>query len=111
MHQHRTPLSRPLRTWALTISLCSVAVVAPLKLPAVSSADYCPNAVYRNGPSSRLPDCRAYEMVTPSYTEGYPVRLNSSLGAISKNGLQVWGESLGVFAWLGRGHNHGWRYH
>ncbi len=42
-------------------------------------ADTCPNAAYRVGSSTGLPDCRAYEMVSP----------------VVKNGGDVSGESFG----------------
>jgi len=34
-----------------------------LPVPATNTA--CPNRAYRGGPSAKLPDCRAYEMVSP----------------------------------------------
>lgn len=48
-------------------SLLSVLVITAFVglLPPTASAETCPNSLLRVGPSANLPDCRAYEMVTP----------------------------------------------
>jgi hypothetical protein len=72
-------------------------LIAGLSLAGVADAEGegCPNEVLRTElGSSLLPDCRAYEMVTPSYKEGY----EGLVDVYSPDGEKAMFTSYGAFA-------------
>src|SRR4051794_24011653 len=50
-----------------------------------SAASNCPNKYFRSGPAAKLPDCRAYELVTLRYSAGINPEWTTGLAVSSPN--------------------------
>jgi hypothetical protein len=76
----------------------ATAVALPAMLvTATASADDCPNAAFRLGLSAGLPDCRAYEMVSPPDKNGADVTGNGPGITAAVDGNAVVFSSRGSF--------------
>jgi hypothetical protein len=76
-------------TGALTV------FTTPLALPPETA---CPNAGLRTGPSANLPDCRAYELVSPPDKKGSDIAGMPSRTRASSDGSAISFMSTGAFA-------------
>lgn len=86
-HDHRQRRTR------LALAAACAATLPALAPPAATAADPCPNAAVRQQQNAQhLPDCRAFEQVSPASKSGYQVGNNeypSSQVLISADGSRV----------------------
>ncbi len=72
------------------------AALAALAAPAAAGAAECPNEALRSGVSASLPNCRAYEMVSPPDKNNDDIHFGNDAVASDGNGISY--TSLGAFA-------------
>jgi hypothetical protein len=99
-----SPARRRLATAALVVAVFALTAIATPGAFAAGDANMseCPQATEESpGFRTYLPDCMAYEMVSPPFTQGFPVG-GSGLGTlnfhVASSGNAVAGVSLGTFA-------------
>ena len=86
--------------FAAVFSLLVVLVIIPPAATRAAGSATCPDE-QSPGYRAYLPDCRAYELVTPPYKEGIsPTPFGTGITGISADGEQVLMESIAGFAGL-----------
>lgn len=91
------------RAYVYLVALCVAAGLVSLGVPSQAVAEECPNAAFRTGPSTHLPDCRAYELVSPPFKDAGAPKVESLSPDGSSALLAIGGAILGLEGFPGVG--------
>jgi hypothetical protein len=120
----RTPLSSPLSSRSLrsALALCTATIATICLSPTSVFAAECPNEVLRSeANSAQLPQCRAYELVSPQYTADSGLDAEDAFGGTAPDGEAVQfyaeagfagaGSNYGIEWYVARRGVEGWKTH
>jgi hypothetical protein len=96
LHERQRKRLPVLGAKAMTFSVVAVLLLMTSSAAVRAAGTACPNASLRGGPSAHLPDCRAYELVTPPEKNGGYINEGSFM--TSPEGESVAFSSISGFA-------------
>lgn len=82
--------------WWAAAALAAI-FTAILVAPVSALGDSCPNAQFREGASAQLPECRAYEKVSPGDKNGFEIGETPGLTQAATGGNAISYGSIGAF--------------
>lgn len=85
------------RVRGLVLASCLVALTVLVSPSVVFAGGVCPNEAFRVGLGATLPDCRAYEMVTPVYKNSGDVTTESAIISLAPE-LSSDGQSVRIWS-------------
>jgi hypothetical protein len=91
------------RGWRIAAASSALMLIGVAGAAPANAADSCPNAAYRTGQGADLPDCRAYELVSPADKAGgvvgFPTGAQGMASVGGMNAVAPDGQTASFFAY------------